>query len=299
MPLGLARTTWTAPVDDDWARPYRDRGRRRPVPTSEPLGDGALAPMGGLWSCVDDLVTWMAWLDDAFPARDGADDGPLRRASRRELQQVHRATRLARRPARGDGLDHMPERIDGGGYGLRAPGASTTTASGRSSGTRADCPATARTCAGCPGGGSAPWPWPTRRTPRCACSPAGCSRLLDDHGLVPTATRAGLPPTFGAAAERLVALLSDWNDDVADRAVRRQRRPRRVVRPAGRAAAAALTGDHGALHVDDVVASTAAAGTITYRRGRWARRDRSTLRLSPHVPPLIQDFEIRAEHPHR
>ena len=33
----------------------------------------------------------MACFDDAFPARDGDDDGPLRRASRREQQQVQRA----------------------------------------------------------------------------------------------------------------------------------------------------------------------------------------------------------------
>ena len=45
----------------------------------EPLGDGALAPMGGLWSTVADLAHVMAFFDEAFPARAGEDDGPLRR----------------------------------------------------------------------------------------------------------------------------------------------------------------------------------------------------------------------------
>ena len=44
------------------------RGRRGPSPTAVPLGDGALAPMGGLWSTVEDLATVVSWFDDAFPA---------------------------------------------------------------------------------------------------------------------------------------------------------------------------------------------------------------------------------------
>ena len=80
-PLSLTRTTWTCPDDDDWARPFRiEDGVARPE--GDPLADGALAPMGGLWSCIDDLAAWMAWLDDAFPARDEFDGGPLGRSSR-------------------------------------------------------------------------------------------------------------------------------------------------------------------------------------------------------------------------
>ena len=39
---------------------------------------------------VFDLAKWVAWLDDAFPARDGDDHGPLSRASRREMQTIQR-----------------------------------------------------------------------------------------------------------------------------------------------------------------------------------------------------------------
>jgi CubicO group peptidase (beta-lactamase class C family) len=53
---------------------------------------GALASMGGIYSSLRDLARWVAWLDDAFPPRDDRETpGPLSRASRREMQQVHRA----------------------------------------------------------------------------------------------------------------------------------------------------------------------------------------------------------------
>jgi CubicO group peptidase (beta-lactamase class C family) len=90
-PLGMRSSTWTRPAHDDWLRPMRwlDDGwvAERPTP-----GDGLIAPMGGIWTTVADLVRWVAWLDDAFPARDGDEDGPLSRASRREMQTVHTAT---------------------------------------------------------------------------------------------------------------------------------------------------------------------------------------------------------------
>ena len=53
---------------------------------------GALASMGGLFSSVRDLARWVAGFLDAFPARDDPEGAhPLRRASRREMQQVQRA----------------------------------------------------------------------------------------------------------------------------------------------------------------------------------------------------------------
>ena len=51
-------------------------------------GYGALASMGGLFSTVADLARWVQGYIDAFPARDDPEGGhPLRRATRRELQQ--------------------------------------------------------------------------------------------------------------------------------------------------------------------------------------------------------------------
>ncbi len=56
----------------------------------DPLG--AFAPMGGAFSSVRDLARWIGELTDAFPPRDDPEGGhPLRRATRREQQQPHRA----------------------------------------------------------------------------------------------------------------------------------------------------------------------------------------------------------------
>lgn len=85
-PLGMALTTWTAAPGHDFAGPAP---KREPLHEMEPLGDGAFAPMGGLWSTVSDLAKWVHFFADAFPARDGADSPVLSRASRREMQQVH------------------------------------------------------------------------------------------------------------------------------------------------------------------------------------------------------------------
>ena len=113
----MNRTSWLQPSHDDWARPYDVVDEQR-VPDIEPLGDGAIAPMGGLWSCVADLARWVAWFADAFPPRDDRDDGPLCRASRREMQQVQRSWPTTHTPARGEGDEATPVRIDGGGYGF-------------------------------------------------------------------------------------------------------------------------------------------------------------------------------------
>jgi CubicO group peptidase (beta-lactamase class C family) len=89
-PLGLDRTTFDPAglPASEVARGYR----RSDEQWSEVPFDayGAFAPMGGLFSTVRDLARWVAGMVDAFPARDDNDDlHPLRRASRRELQQPH------------------------------------------------------------------------------------------------------------------------------------------------------------------------------------------------------------------
>ena len=55
----------------------------------EPMdGYGALAPIGGLFTSVDDLTRWVAGFQDAWPPRDDPQGGhPLSRATRREMQQ--------------------------------------------------------------------------------------------------------------------------------------------------------------------------------------------------------------------
>lgn len=88
-PLGMTSTAWSAdalPHGTDVATGYAivdDAYVDEP-----PVGDGVLAPMAGLYSTVADLARWAGFLADAFPPRDGGDEGPLRRSSRREMQRV-------------------------------------------------------------------------------------------------------------------------------------------------------------------------------------------------------------------
>lgn len=203
-PLGLDATTWTRPDHDRWAPPLR-RIDGRFVDELPPVGDGLIAPMGGLWSTVTDLARWVCWLDDAFPARDGPDDGPVRRAARRELQAPHsyvghRTTRGVRAP-----MSY--------GYGLRV----------------VDEPRLGRVVhhsGGFPGyGANIRW-LPGRRIGAVALSnrtyapmtelTALLLDVLADRGLVPPEPRP-VSPAVADAAHRLIALLGRWDDAVADR----------------------------------------------------------------------------------
>ena len=105
-PLGLTATGYRAPAAARGGVAtghVRIDGSWQALPFSRP---GVFSAMGGLFSTVEDLALWVRWLADAFPARDGADDGPLSRASRRAMQQVRRA-----RPP-------SPDAPVGYGYGL-------------------------------------------------------------------------------------------------------------------------------------------------------------------------------------
>ena len=94
-PLGMTRTGYDAAAFDpsELATGYR----RGPAGWAELPFDpyGAFAPMGGVFSSVSDLARWVAGFAAAFPPGGGSDaDGthPLRRASRREMQQPQAVT---------------------------------------------------------------------------------------------------------------------------------------------------------------------------------------------------------------
>jgi CubicO group peptidase (beta-lactamase class C family) len=111
-PLGMHSTVWEAsqaPSGADAVIGVRFDG----VTPEVPLADGGLATMGGLWSTVADLARWIGFFTDAYPARNDADDLPLRRSSRREMQQV--STAFA--PQSYSGLDGVTRTV-AGGYGM-------------------------------------------------------------------------------------------------------------------------------------------------------------------------------------
>ncbi len=289
-PLGLGRTTWTQPPHDDWARPYRaDTGTDDVTVVSrdlEPLGDGGIAPMGGLWTCLDDLARWVTWMDAAFPARDGSDDGPLRRASRREQQQAHRARPVSRTAVVGDGLHGVPERVDGGGYGYGLYALQDlrfghhVTHSG-----------------GLPGYGSNMRWLPGRRIGVIALANvtyapiAALTRrmleVLGDRRLVP-ARPARLDVVLDDACRRLVGLLNHWDDATADELFA-DNVALDLPFPE-RATAARSISDGGSLVVVRVRADSLASAVITTARADGASVS-IDVQLSPHAAPRIEWYE--------
>lgn len=77
------------------------------------LPDGAFGPMGGMLTSITDLGRYVGFLMSAWPPRDGADTGPVRRSSLREMQQIHRP-----RPARVTISAEGATQLNAGGYGF-------------------------------------------------------------------------------------------------------------------------------------------------------------------------------------
>jgi serine-type D-Ala-D-Ala carboxypeptidase/endopeptidase len=72
-----------------------DAWRREPD-----LAHGAFGAMGGLQTSAADYARWVAFLLDAWPARDGSDAGPVRRATVRELAAGSNFPRVRTRSGR-------------------------------------------------------------------------------------------------------------------------------------------------------------------------------------------------------
>jgi CubicO group peptidase (beta-lactamase class C family) len=93
-PLGMSSTTYL-PDDVPPERLAHGYVWRDDAFLEEPIdGYGALAAMGGIFTTLRDLTTWLSGFVDAFPPRDGpgvaapwSAGHPLSRASRREMQQ--------------------------------------------------------------------------------------------------------------------------------------------------------------------------------------------------------------------
>jgi serine-type D-Ala-D-Ala carboxypeptidase/endopeptidase len=61
------------------------------------MAHGAFGAMGGLQTSANDYAKYVAWLLSAWPPRDGADTGPVKRATVRELAQGANYPQLRRR----------------------------------------------------------------------------------------------------------------------------------------------------------------------------------------------------------
>lgn len=276
-PLGMRRSGWTRPEHDDWARPMRwlDDGH---IAERDPLPDGLIAPMGGIWSTVTDLTEWVRWFDDAFPARDDPDEGPLSRATRREMQTPHRYTGMGTlRGVRSAGCY---------GFGLRIldePDLGTVvTHSG-----------------GFPGYGSNMRWLPGRRIGVVALANVTyapmtelTARMLDElqlQGLVPAETTPVSAEVTDLATE-LISLLNDWDHDRA-RAVVTRSLIHDDALDRRSADADRVTSVTGPLTIESIEAHTAARATIRCT-GATGRGADVKMLLAPPLPPRIQSYTV-------
>lgn len=97
-PLGMNASTYEVGEvpKDKLAVGYRWENERW---VEEPqMRDGAFGAMGGLVTTVNDYAKWVGFLLSAWPARDGAETGPVKRATVREMAQGLNFVRIVPRP---------------------------------------------------------------------------------------------------------------------------------------------------------------------------------------------------------
>ena len=276
QPLGMHATTWVKPSHDHWARPHRwqDGQLIRDWPT--PIGDGEIAPMGGLWTTVANLAKWVAWFDDARI------DVGLSMRSRREMQRIH--TFIGNSTVAGRTCP------SGYGFGLNLridPGLGTIVSH----------------AGGRPGYGSS-MRWLTGKqvgvialgnstyAPMSTLTMKMLEVLLDG-GEVPTLTTP-VSSQLAAAAGGLVALLNDWSDEAAtelfsDNVVLDEPFVRQ------RAAAARLVAQHGPLRIIELKPDSITSGNALVQG--TGPSFTIGIELSPVAGGAIQLYEVDEPEP--
>ena len=243
QPLGMGDTSWLKPDHDRWARPHRWQDGQLILDWPAPIGDGEIAPMGGLWTTVADLAKWVAWFDD-----ESTDIG-LSMASRHEMQRVQTYI----------GVSTVAGRSCPSGYGFGVnlrmdPGLGTVVSH---AGGLPGYGSSMRWLAGMKLGvialGNSTYAHMSTLTMRML------SALLDDGAVSTRATTVSGP--LSAAADGLVALLNQWNDDAAtalfaDNVVLDEPFSRQ------RAAAGRLLEQHGPLRVVKIRPEAATRGSV-------------------------------------
>ena len=253
------------------------------------LKDGAFGPMGGLLTSVRDLGRYVAAFLAAFPARDGPDQGPIARASLREMQQVWRPGLAS--VTRDRATSAMQMTAGGYGYGL---GVSQT----------CEFRHIVAHSGGLPGFGSLMRWLPEHGVGIIALgnltytgwgsvSTRALDALARTGGLQP---RIPLPsPALVSARDDVSRLIERWDDGLADRIAavnlyldRSKDRRRREIE--------ALRAKVGACRPD------ATFDVENALRGQWNMNcERGTLRaaitLAPTMPPLVQFLSVREVKP--
>ena len=279
QPLGMHDTTWLRPDHAHWARPHRWRDGLLVRDWPTPIGDGEIAPMGGLWTTVADLANWVAWLDAANTTPHQPEFVGLSPASRREMQRIHTYIGI------GTVAGHTCP--TGYGFGLNVR----------------DDPTLGKVVAhagGLPGYGSN-MRWLAGRgvgaialgNSTYAPMSVMTMRMLDvlhAHGQVPAAP-APAADGWVAAAQRLVALFNCWNDDDA-RALFADNVDLDDSLPRRRAAAVDLVAEHGQLRIVELRPSSATSGTIDMQ-GTSAQSVEITMEQSPVPGGTVQHYALK------
>jgi D-alanyl-D-alanine-carboxypeptidase/D-alanyl-D-alanine-endopeptidase len=97
-PLGMASTGYDISRSPAARRALGYRWENEAWSREPDLARGAFGAMGGVQTRASDYARWVAFLLSAWPPRDGAEQGPVRRSSVRELAQGLNFVQLRARP---------------------------------------------------------------------------------------------------------------------------------------------------------------------------------------------------------
>ncbi len=276
-PLGMGDTSWTQPAHDRWARPFRWQDGAHVRDEPHPIGDGEIAPMGGLWTTVHDLSRWVSWLDSATSTPHQPDAIGLSAASRREMQQWHTYIGV---------VDVAGHRAPSGyGFGLRVMDDTVLGTVIAHSGGVPGYGSNMRWVAGTGVGAIA--------LANTTYAPMGMLtqqmlHAVHEHDGV---SRPVMPvsPELGEASRRLVGLLNEWDDALAsewccDNVPLDESFARRGAE-AGR-----LIAVHGPLELVAIHPESATSGDLEVKGTGEPFRIR--IELGPMVPPLVQAYYL-------
>jgi hypothetical protein len=247
------------------------------------LANGSFGAMGGMLTTLSDLGRYVGAFLAAWPPRDGAESGPVRRASLREMQQVWRPAPAAV-TAGGSGVQ-----LNAGGYGFGLRISQTC-----------QFPTVVSHSGGLPGFGTLMRWLPEYGVGVIAFGNrtySGWARTVDASLDALARTGALQPrlvqpsPALISARDAVAGLIVKWDDAAADR-IAAQNLFLDESKERRRAAIAKLVASTGAC----------AAGSGFDRvenalRGDWTMRcERGNLRvaitLAPTIPPLVQYLSV-------
>lgn len=100
-PLGMVHTGYDIAASDPTRRALGYRWENETFAREPDMAHGVFGAMGGVQTNASDYARWVAFLLSAWPARDGSEGGPVKRATVRELSQGSNFPQLSRRPGMG------------------------------------------------------------------------------------------------------------------------------------------------------------------------------------------------------